>query len=87
MNLKTILAGKNLRKLPNIEGEFLKTNFEFSSQKIVENSKELYFKYQKEFDGNLYILTEEYLFRDNESLLDIKRAIGRNYYLKREKLV
>ena len=82
MNLKTILAGQLPRLLQKSEGKFLKLQFEFSSKKIVENSKELYFKYQKEFEGCLYILTEEYLFRDHESILDVNRAIAVNYYLK-----
>ena len=47
-----------------------------------ENAKELYFQYSFDYKKKHFILTEEYLFRENESILDIKRAIMKNYYLK-----
>jgi len=47
-----------------------------------ENAKELYFQYSFDYKGKNFILTEEYLFRENESILDIKRAIMKNYYLR-----
>ena len=85
MKLSEILASKLPRKLSIAEGEFLKKEFIFIEKKSTENSKELYFRYIKEIQNTKYILTEEYLFRDNETIIDLKRAIAKNFYLRKSK--
>ena len=72
-------------KLSRIEGEILKKHFDLqpintSTQKDI---KDIGYRYIKEIEGKTYVLLEEYLFRDRETFLDIKRAIGINYYLNR----
>lgn len=82
-DLSGILTGKLPRKLSETEGILLKQYFEQISSHQDKNAKELYFKYTYEVDSENYILTEEYLFRDYETVLDIRRAIARNYYIKK----
>jgi hypothetical protein len=83
MQLKEILEAKLPRRLKSEEGDFLKIYFQQITSHCDENSKEIYFKYSYDWQNNSYILTEEYLFRDKETVLDIKRAITKNYYLKK----
>ncbi len=72
-------------KLSRMEGEILKKHFAFQpiNTKAQKDKKDISYKYIKEIEGKTYILLEEYLFRDRETFLDIKRAIGINYYLNR----
>lgn len=81
-NIESILTRKFPCKLKIEEGKFLKKIFEQISMRRHENSKELYYKYIYTWKDHDFVLTEEYLFRDNETVLDIKRSIGQNYYLK-----
>lgn len=85
LQLKIILEAKLPRRLKSEEGDYLKSFFQQIASHCDESSKEIYFKYSYDYQEQSYILTEEYLFRDKETVLDIKRAITKNYYLKRLK--
>jgi len=73
------------RKLSAAEGRLLKRSFELIVDKAVkdEDAKSLRFYYKKEVKGVIYLLAEEYLFRDRETHLEINRAITVNYYLNK----
>ena len=73
-------------KLSRFEGEILKQEFILDENSVhkQENKKDISYRYFKEIDGSKYTLVEEYMFRDREIVLDIKRAIGVNYYLNKD---
>ncbi|MFO7895970.1 MAG: hypothetical protein R6U84_03470 [Candidatus Cloacimonadales bacterium] len=81
--LQMILQRHLPARLPAEEGELLKRYFRQIASRCDENSKEIYFKYAYDWQEQSYILTEEYLFRDQETVLDLKRAITKNFYLRR----
>lgn len=70
-------------KISEEEGMTLKNDFKLLKNSLKkQNVKgDVEFKYYKDIDGKNYILIEEYLFRDGETFLDIKKSIGINYYL------
>ena len=72
-------------KLNRFEGKILKQHFILDENSIhkQEDKKDISYRYFKEINGYKYTLLEEYLFRDREIVLDIKRAIGVNYYLNK----
>ncbi|MBN2461165.1 MAG: hypothetical protein JXB60_06110 [Candidatus Cloacimonetes bacterium] len=86
--IRKILASKKRFpcRLDNIEGDICKEYFVLDTEHIQNQHhwKELQFRYHGRIDNEEYLLLEEYMFRDNETILDIKRAIGKNYYLSRE---
>ncbi len=51
--------------------------------KCISNTKSIRYKYRKKIAGTDYLLLEEYLFREGDTILDIKHAIAVNYYLNR----
>ena len=73
-------------KLNKFEGETLKQHFILDENSInkQEDKKDISYKYYQEIEGVKYILIEEYMFRVRETVLDIKRAIGVNYYLNKD---
>lgn len=72
-------------KLNKHNGEILQKNFTYITNESDNEkfSKSIKYKYVRKIDNNEYILIVEYLFRDNEVILDIQRAIGKNYYINR----
>jgi len=73
-------------KLNKFEGEILKQHFILDENSVhkQEDKKDVAYTYFKEIEGVKYTLVEEYMFRDREVVLDIKRAIGVNYYLNKD---
>lgn len=73
-------------KIAKEEGELLKEYFEFEKKLLNEQNdvKNLQYRYTKEIDGEMYILLEEFMFRDGDADLDIRRSIGCNYYLNKK---
>jgi len=78
---------KTKKKFPclidNKEAEILKDFFHLDQKKINQQSqvKELHIFYHFVIAKKKYTLLEEYLFRDNETILELNRAIGKNFYL------
>ncbi|HCX73774.1 MAG TPA: hypothetical protein DHM37_08655 [Candidatus Cloacimonas sp.] len=70
-------------RISSEQADLLKRDFVLDVEQIQRqnNPKTLLYKYFYQYNSENYMLLEEFLFRDNETLLDIKRAIGRNYYL------
>ncbi len=70
-------------KLSKEEGLILKRAFTLQKENEPQEafSKSIRHKYVLNSAGRRYILIVEYLFRDNEFILDLKRSIGANYYL------
>jgi hypothetical protein len=73
-------------KITSSDGRKLKKFFEPTEQMktTCENIKSLRFKYRKKINDQEYLLLEEYLFNERETILDIKHAITVNYYLNRK---
>ena len=74
-------------KISRTDGEIIKNNFELQpvrKDNDKRNKTVLEFRYFKEINGVKYTLLEEYLFRDRETFLDLKRAVGKNFYLNKE---
>lgn len=77
-------------KIQKQEGETLKKFFKIDEKFLLsrqerEHLDDLEFKYTYEEEGIKYILLEEYLFKENTTVLDIHTAIGVNYYLNKKK--
>lgn len=72
-------------KLSTDEGELLKEFFDFDKKVLNEQNdvKDLKYRYKKEIDGDTYIMIEEFMFRDGEAELDVRKSLGSNYYLNR----
>lgn len=73
-------------KIATADGRKLKKIFAAVEQvkTTIGNTKSLRFKYKKKIDDHDYLLLEEYLFNERETILDIKHAIAVNYYLNRK---
>ena len=73
-------------KLRNEEGEILTEYFDFDKKILNEQNdvRDIKYRYTKEIDGNIYILLEEFMFKDGETELDVMKSIGRNYYLNKK---
>ena len=73
-------------KITNHEGKQLKNYFDLDINSINQQKAKntIIYKYIKKIENSQYVLIEEYLFREGEIFLDIKRAITTNYYLNRE---
>jgi hypothetical protein len=89
INFRDVVNGiKNFPcRISRNDGEILKKNFDYHPEvkdNRRKNKSTLEFRYFKEIDGNKYTLLEEYLFRDRETFLDLKRAVGKNFYLNKE---
>lgn len=73
-------------KITSRDGRILKQSFEqielFKTN--CENTKSLRFKYRKIINDEEYLLMEEYLFNERETILELKHAITVNYYLNRK---
>ena len=73
------------RMLSKNEGSSLKKYFEvdetFKSE--FKGSGDMEFRYYYSGNGDRYVLIEEYLFRENEPVFEISRAVGVNYYLNK----
>ncbi len=74
--------------LKKIEGQILKKFFKIDEEFIKNRSErnhvdDLEFRYIYNENGEIFILIEEYLFKENEPILNIENAIGVNYYLNR----
>lgn len=70
-------------KLSKADGVILKKQFELD-KKSLNNPKDktnIEYIYYKEYNKKKYILVEEYMFRDGETVLEIERSIDVNYYL------
>ena len=72
--------------ISEIKAKTLKYYFKLDEEDIQrqQDQKALLYKYFYQYDNEQYMLLEEFLFRDNETFLDIKRAIGKNYYLYKQ---
>ena len=72
-------------KLKKEEGRFIKRELIKDKELIHDDlgKKDIELKYHGVIGGRKYILVEEYLFRENETLLNIKNSIGVNYYINR----
>ncbi len=84
--LDVILKNQNFpRMLSKNDGASLKKYFELDMDFSGGNkgSGDLEFRYYYSQGEDRYVLIEEYLFRENEMVLDISRAIGVNYYLNK----
>ncbi len=73
------------RMLSKKEGISLKKYFELDTDfgGGYKGSGDLEFRYYYSKGEDRYVLIEEYLFKENELILDISRAIGVNYYLNK----
>lgn len=73
------------RKITRDEGEYLKKKFDLLPDSPRKNqipgNKSIEYIYKYHLQKHDYFLIEEYLFRDREFFLEIKRAIGKNFYL------
>lgn len=81
-----ILAGKTNFpcRLNRWEGEIIKQQMQLLEDMVKsEEHKSIKRRYIGNICDHEYILLEEYQFREGETVLDIKRAIGVNYYLNR----
>ena len=67
------------------DAQVLKDGFEFDKKVLNEQEcrKDIKYRYKKNIDGSDYILIEEYFFKDNETSLDLRNALGTNYYLNK----
>ena len=75
-------------KIPKNEGEYLIKIFEFSKHCLnnQEEARTITYVYKYEFEGEKYVLMEEFLFSDMVEMVDVSHAIDKNYYLnKKEK--
>lgn len=72
-------------RIAKFKAEILKQDFVLDENEIQQqnNPKTLLYKYFYQHCQEKFVLLEEFMFRDNETFLDIKRAIGKNYYLYR----
>lgn len=70
-------------RLTKFQANILKRDFILNENEIQKqpDQKTLLYKYYYTYNTKQYMLLEEFLFRDNETVIDINRAIGRNYYL------
>jgi len=73
-------------RISEFKAEILKKDFELDENQIQKqkDQKNLLYKYFYQYCNEQYMLLEEFLFRDNETFLDIKRAMGKNYYLYKQ---
>lgn len=69
--------GQTLKKFFDIDQDFLKKR---SERKHVDD---LEFRYIYREGDEKFILIEEYIFKENESVLNTENAIGVNYYLNK----
>ena len=74
-------------KLDSHLGELLKENLseEKAVRTVDKNAKTIMYRYPIEIDDKKYIFTVEYIFKEYETFLDLKRAIGINYYIYEDK--
>jgi hypothetical protein len=75
-------------KLTKREGENLKNFFkkdESFQKKSVDRKKvnDLEFRYIYQEDGVTYILLEEFIFKEGETLLTLENSIGVDYYFNK----
>ena len=73
-------------KLDSHLGELLKEQLiDVEPQRTVnKSSKTIMYKYPFKFANNKYLFIVEYIFKEYETFLDLKRAIGANYYIYKE---
>ncbi|WP_319205256.1 hypothetical protein [uncultured Ilyobacter sp.] len=74
--------------LKKTEGQTLKKFFEIDelfikSRGSRDHIDDLEFRYIYKDDQSIFILIEEYLFKENEAVLNIENSIGVNYYLNK----
>jgi predicted lipid carrier protein YhbT len=69
--------GQTLKKFFDLDQNFLKKRSERN------HIDDLEFRYIYNENNEKYILIEEYIFKENESVLNIENAIGVNYYLNK----
>ncbi|BDU49974.1 hypothetical protein [Haliovirga abyssi] len=70
-------------KISKEDGGILKKQFELD-KKSLNNPKDktdIEYIYYKEYNKRKYVLIEEYMFRDGETVLEVERAIDVNYFL------
>ncbi len=85
MKAEDIIASK--RNFPCVlnkeEGEIIKKEFHSLNSYIDKQKdlKDIELKYTKSINGSTYVLIEEFMFREKESVLDINEILGVNYYL------
>jgi hypothetical protein len=74
--------------LKKTEGQILKKYFK-ADETFIKNRcnrnhiDDLEFRYIYKEDEDVFILIEEYLFKENEAILNLENAIGVNYYLNK----
>lgn len=69
--------GQTLKKIFKIDEVFI------SNRKNRNHVDDLEFRYIYKDEHNIFILIEEYLFKENEAVLNIENSIGVNYYLNK----
>lgn len=70
------------------DGEELKKRFLPEKAKYDSKIEKCSFKHRYFYDADRfrYVLLEEYLFSENHKILDLKKAIGINYYLSKKEI-
>jgi hypothetical protein len=73
-------------KLDSHLGELLKENLsdENATRHVNKDSKTIMYKYPITIDNEKFIFIVEYIFKEYETFLDLKRAIGINYYIYKD---
>ena len=73
-------------KIDTIIGELLKENLvEVESVRVLNKSaKTIMYKYFFKLEEINYILIEEYLFKERETNFDLRRAVGKNFYIYKD---
>ncbi|WP_319370897.1 hypothetical protein [uncultured Ilyobacter sp.] len=69
--------GQTLKKFFDIDEVFIKNR---CNRNHVDD---LEFRYIYKDEQNIFVLIEEYLFKENEAILTIENSIGVNYYLNK----
>ncbi len=74
------------KKLDKHLGELIKEQLsDITPERTVNKSaKTIMYKYRFKLDKISYLFVVEYIFKEYETFLDLKRAIGINYYLYKE---
>ena len=73
-------------KLDSHLGELLKDELKNidPSRTVNKNSKTIMYRYPFQLNDTKYLFIVEYIFKERETFLELKRAIGINYYLYKD---
>ena len=73
-------------KIDTVIGDLIKENLkDMKSVRVLNKSaKTIMYKYFFELKKQNYILIEEYLFKERETNFDLRRAVGKNFYIYKD---